>query len=149
MVWRVVSGVAGEVLEEYKEQELRLSVSCKFHLFASEQEEQEFKEGSKGLTAVEVVRGLVEELRRRGRLPEGWTGDLPLHKVLLLLLLLIFIFCSYLFSCSAPTYFHVLLLLVPLLQLAPLLVREFTLPLSPGSQQIDQMWQSNHGVRSR
>ena len=39
--WRVTSG-AGKVVAEHKEEDLRLSVSCKFHMFTSEEDMDKF-----------------------------------------------------------------------------------------------------------
>ena len=53
---------------KHKEQDLRFSVSCKFHMFRSEKEMEEFyQEGKReALSAEKIIEGLLEELERRG-----------------------------------------------------------------------------------
>ena len=64
--WKVISGV--KVVAEHKEEDLRFSVSCKFHMFRSEEEMEEFyQEGKReALSAEKIIEGLLEELERRG-----------------------------------------------------------------------------------
>ena len=80
-VWRVKEG--DKVVAEFGEEEVRISVSCKFHMFRSEGEAEEFykTDGEDRLTAERIVERLVEDLGRRGVLPEGWSARTPLHQL--------------------------------------------------------------------
>ena len=79
-IWRVTSG--GSVVTEHMEEDLRLSVSCKFHMFRSEEEMEEFYEGRKEkLSAEQMIEGLVEELERRGQLPTELSKGSPLYQL--------------------------------------------------------------------
>ena len=58
VVWRVVKD--GSLVEEYNEEDIRFTVSCKFHLFRSEQEADQFYTGKGAkLTADSILDGLV------------------------------------------------------------------------------------------
>ena len=79
-IWRVTSG--GKVSAEHKEEDLRLSVSCKFHMFRSEEEKDEFYEGrEEKLSAKKMIDGLVEELGKRGQLPTKLSKESPLYEL--------------------------------------------------------------------
>ena len=79
-IWRVTSG--GKVVPEHKEEDLRLSVSCKFHMFRSEEEMDEFYQGKgETLSAEKIIEGLVDELERRRQLPSGMTKTTPLYQL--------------------------------------------------------------------
>ena len=79
-IWRVSS--EGKVVTEHREEDLRLSVSCKFHMFRSEEEMDEFYEGRKEkLSAEKIIEGLVEELEKRGQLPNELSKGSPLYKL--------------------------------------------------------------------
>ena len=70
------------MVAEHKEEDLRLSVSCKFHMFRSEEEKDEFYEGRKEkLSAEKIIEGLVEELEKRGQLPTELSKGSPLYKL--------------------------------------------------------------------
>ena len=65
-----------------KEQDLRFSVSCKFHMFRSEEEMDEFYQGKKeALSAEKIIEVLVEELEKRGRLPSELCKETPLYEL--------------------------------------------------------------------
>ena len=69
-------------MAEHKEEDLRLSVSCKFHMFRSEEEMDEFYEGRKEkLSAEKMIEGLVEELDKRGQLPTKLSKESPLYEL--------------------------------------------------------------------
>ena len=90
------------------EKEIRISVSCKFHVFRNRQEEEKFYSlGEEDcLTAERILDVLVKDLESKGRFPSGWsTQDTPLYI------------------------------------LAPVLVREYILPLAPTSEDIENMWE--------
>ena len=72
-----------EVVAEHKEEELRFSVSCKFHMFSSEEEMEEFyQEGKReALSAEQIIEGLLEELEKRGRLVGGMSKETPLYEL--------------------------------------------------------------------
>ena len=58
VVWQVVKD--GNLVREYNEEEIRFTISCKFHLFRSEEEADQFYSGSGGkLTAESILDGLV------------------------------------------------------------------------------------------
>ena len=62
--------------------DLRLSVSCKFHMFRSEEEMDEFYQGKgETLSAEKIIEGLVDELVRRRQLPSGMTKTTPLYQL--------------------------------------------------------------------
>ena len=58
VVWQVVK--EGNLVREYNEEEIRFTISCKFHLFRSEQEADQFYSGKGAkLTAESILDGLV------------------------------------------------------------------------------------------
>ena len=58
VVWQVVK--EGNLVSEYNEEEIRFTISCKFHLFRSEQEADQFYSGKGAeLTAESILDGLV------------------------------------------------------------------------------------------
>ena len=58
VVWQVVKD--GNLVREYNEEEIRFTISCKFHLFRSEEEADQFYSGSGDkLTAESILDGLV------------------------------------------------------------------------------------------
>ena len=69
------------VLAVYNEEELRISISCKFHVFHDQDEMEKFYDGNKkgDITAQKIVFRLVRELEKRGVLQEGLTPDSPLY----------------------------------------------------------------------
>lgn len=106
MIWRVKQ--REQTIAEFPEEDIRFSVSYKFHVFNSKEEEEKFysrKDGDR-LTPKQVIGDMLDDLRRKGKLPDGWNNqDTPLHK------------------------------------LAPVLIREYILPLSPTSSDIETMWE--------
>ena len=66
VVWRVVKD--GSLVEEYNEEDIRFTVSCKFHLFRSEQEADQFYTGKGAkLTADSILDGLVRLIDKTDR----------------------------------------------------------------------------------
>jgi len=63
--WVVSDSSTGEEVFVYPETDLRFSISCKFHIFQSEDEVQNFKNGEK-LTANQIISTLVGDLQKRG-----------------------------------------------------------------------------------
>ena len=80
--WKVISGEGLEVAK-HKEEELRISVSCKFHMFESKEEEEEFYKGKReALTVGKIIEGLMDELKKKARIPLELQGqDIPLYKL--------------------------------------------------------------------
>ena len=76
-IWKVISGEGLEVAKHKR------SVSCKFHMFGSKEEEEEFYKGKReALTVGKIIEGLVEELKKKARLPVELQGqDIPLYKL--------------------------------------------------------------------
>ena len=94
VVWRVVKD--GRLVEEHNEEDIRFTVSCKFHLFRSEQEADQFYTGKGAkLTADSILDGLVRLIDKTDRscflqisrlelekkLPRGLTRKSPLHQL--------------------------------------------------------------------
>lgn len=108
VVWRVVKD--GSLVEEYNEEDIRFTVSCKFHLFRSEQEADQFYTGKGAkLSADSILNGLISRLELEKKLPRGLTRRSPLH------------------------------------QLAPVIIKEFILPLAPTPSQMEEHWRSSRG----
>ena len=69
-------------MAEHKEGELRFSVSCKFHMFTSDEEMEEFYQGKKEtLSAEKIIEVLVEEVEKRGRLASELSKEAPLFQL--------------------------------------------------------------------
>ena len=78
--WRVKK--QEKVIKVCNETELRFSVSCKFHVFRSHQEEEKFYSLSQEdcLTAEKILDVMVKDLESKGRLPSGCSPqDTPLY----------------------------------------------------------------------
>ena len=70
------------MVAEHKEEKLRFSVSCKFHMFTSDEEMDEFyQEKKEMLSAEKIIEVLVEELEKRGRLARELSKEAPLYKL--------------------------------------------------------------------
>lgn len=84
-IWVVRDDHTGEELARYPETDLRFSISCKIHVFSSEAEVDAYE--GKGaasdvgrLSGPEIIARLAEDLKVRGRLPEGMDAETtPLH----------------------------------------------------------------------
>jgi len=78
--WRVKKH--DKVLAVCSEPEIRISVSCKFHVFRNRQEEEKFYSlGEEDFLTVETILDvMVKDLESKGKLPSGWsTQDTPLY----------------------------------------------------------------------
>lgn len=76
--WRVV-GEEGDLLASHPEEEIRFSISCKFHVFGSEEELNRYKAGEDPLTAAEILRVMVKDLETRKLLPRDLSLESPLY----------------------------------------------------------------------
>lgn len=82
--WALVDLDRGErTVEEFDEGDLRFSISCKIHVFSSQQERDAYYAGKGAvgsLTAADLLRGLCEDLKSRGveLPPAGPGGEVPL-----------------------------------------------------------------------
>lgn len=63
--WVVTDSDTDEEVLVYPESDLRFSISCKFHIFRSQEEVDQFKNGEK-LTADQIITGLTKDLQERG-----------------------------------------------------------------------------------
>jgi len=80
VVWQVVK--EGNLVREYNEEEIRFTISCKFHLFRSEQEADQFYSGKGAkLTAESILDGLISHLDLHKKLPPGLSRKSPLHQL--------------------------------------------------------------------
>jgi len=80
--WKVVEGKTGGEVQVVPEKDIRFSVSCKFHIFRSEEEAAEYKNPSEKLSPEQLIQTMKEDLLARGRIPEDWAGpDCPLYKL--------------------------------------------------------------------
>ena len=104
-IWIVKDAETSEVLAKVPESEIRISISCKFHIFHSKQEVERYKSDEEHLTADIIINTLIEDLKEKGILAKDLNAtNFPLYK------------------------------------LAPILVREYILPLSPTSDKIFDTW---------
>ena len=82
VVWRVVVQDTRKLVCCAPEEDIRFSVSCKFHIFSSEEEATEYEDPAAGLTAEQLIRTMTEDLIARGRIPDDWSEeDFPLYKL--------------------------------------------------------------------
>ena len=80
--WRVVEGKTGRVIQVVPEDDIRWSVSCKFHIFRNEREAQEYENPSVRLKPEELIQTMKEDLLARGKIPKDWArDDCPLYKL--------------------------------------------------------------------
>lgn len=80
VAWKVVKD--GQLVRKYDEEEIRFTVSAKFHLFRSEEEAAQFYAGKGGwLTAEAILDGLISSLESQGKLPVGLSRKSPLHQL--------------------------------------------------------------------
>ena len=80
--WRVVERETGRVVQEVPEEDIRISVSCKFHIFGSEREAREYEDPPAKLTPEQLIQTMKEDLLAKGKIPEDWTrADCPLYKL--------------------------------------------------------------------
>merc|ERR1719431_1156802 len=80
--WRVMEQGTGRVVHAVPEEDIRFSVSCKFHIFSSESEAQEYEDPAARLTPEQLVRRMQEDLLKKRKIPTEWGGaDCPLYKL--------------------------------------------------------------------
>lgn len=80
VVWKVVKD--GQLVRKYDEEEIRFTLSAKFHLFRSEEEAAQFYAGKGGrLTAEAILDGLISSLESQDKLPVGLSRKSPLHQL--------------------------------------------------------------------
>ena len=80
--WRVVEGGTGRVVEVVQEEDIRFSVSCKFHIFGSEREAREYEDPPARLTPELLIQTMKDDLIAKGKIPEDWaSADCPLYKL--------------------------------------------------------------------
>ena len=80
--WRVVERETGRVVQEVPEEDIRISVSCKFHIFGSEREAREYEDPPAKLTPEQLIQTMKEDLLAKGKIPEDWArADCPLYKL--------------------------------------------------------------------
>jgi len=101
--WIIRDKMSGAVATEVKEDDIRFSVSCKFHIFHDLAEAQKMKSKEKRLTAEHIIDVLTEDLKQKNKIPRSDEK-------------------------------------MKLFDLAPILVSEYILPLSPSSADIERVW---------
>ena len=101
--WIIRDKATGAVATEVNEDDIRFSVSCKFHVFHDEAEAEAMKSQEKRLTAEHIIEVLTEDLERRNKIPRSEER-------------------------------------MALFDLAPTMVAEYILPLSPSSADIESVW---------
>ena len=57
--------MSGKCLSTYKEEDIRFSISCKFHIFHDAIDAEKFESKENKLTAEEIIIKLTEDLRKR------------------------------------------------------------------------------------
>ena len=63
--WWSVEDLSGNFLTKFTEDDVRFSLSCKFHIFHNEQEAKKFESKEMKLTAEEVINRLTQDLIER------------------------------------------------------------------------------------
>ena len=63
--WWKVEDMSGNFLSKYTEDEIRFSLSCKFHIFRDQEEAKKFASKEKKLTAEEIISVLTNDLKKR------------------------------------------------------------------------------------
>ena len=69
--WIIRDKATGAVATEVNEDDIRFSVSCKFHIFHDEAEAQTMKSQERRLTAEHIIEVLTEDLRRKKKIPRS------------------------------------------------------------------------------
>ena len=85
-VFWVVRDKAGVEIDRHPECDCRFSISCKFHVFSTDEEASAYAESKKSqtasaLTGSKIIRALVEDLQSKGKLPEGLNVESPLYQL--------------------------------------------------------------------
>ena len=68
--------MAGNKIFTVKEEEVRFSLSCKFHVFRDKQEADNHREKERKLSAEKIIETLTKDLEKRGILEAGSKMDL-------------------------------------------------------------------------
>ena len=71
--WIIKDKTTGAVAAEVREEDIRFSVSCKFHIFHDRAEAERMKSEERRLTAEHIIDVLTEDLQRKSRIPT--TGE--------------------------------------------------------------------------
>ena len=78
--WNVVELETGETVCTVPEEDIRWSVSCKFHIFSGEKEAARYKDEANGLTTEHLIREMQKDLFQKGKIPEDWAKEhFPLY----------------------------------------------------------------------
>jgi hypothetical protein len=75
----VVVDEAGCELSRHAEEDIRWSISCKFHVFKDKEELEAYESGADALTAESIIDRLTEDLRAKGKIPAD--EELPLYEI--------------------------------------------------------------------
>ena len=67
--WIIKDKTTGAVAAEVREDDIRFSVSCKFHIFHDRAEAQRMKSEERRLTAEHIIEVLTEDLQRKSKIP--------------------------------------------------------------------------------
>ena len=80
--WIVRNKDTREVVSRTLEEDIRFSVSCKFHIFHNEDEIKKYEDHKNKLTAENIIEVLVEDLIAKRVLPEECSpASIPLYKL--------------------------------------------------------------------
>ena len=80
--WIVRNKDTREVVSRTLEEDIRFSVSCKFHIFGSEREAREYEDPPARLTPELLIQTMKDDLIAKGKIPEDWaSADCPLYKL--------------------------------------------------------------------
>jgi len=79
-IWWHLKTPEGNLVSSHKEEDLRFSLSCKFHVFHDQEELERFESNKEALTAEEIIDILVEDLRKNKKLPDD-SSRVPLYQL--------------------------------------------------------------------
>ena len=71
--WLIRDKTTGALATEVPEDDIRFSVSCKFHIFHDKAEADRMKSEERRLTAEHIIEVLTEDLKRKSKIPR--TGE--------------------------------------------------------------------------
>lgn len=63
--------MSGKSLSSFKEEDLRFSISCKFHIFHDQNDAEKFESKEKKLTAEEIINILTKDLKMKNILKKN------------------------------------------------------------------------------
>ena len=69
--WIIKDKITAAVATEVREDDIRFSVSCKFHIFHDKAEAEKMKSEERRLTAEHIIEVLTEDLRRKNKIPRS------------------------------------------------------------------------------